>query len=172
MFAGVCQRFRIAVCGVAVMYCSVSPEHFAQGQESPARPKIQSLGTLDFGLSETTPVVFRDKLWRFEYINRKYHRARLPADYFQFTNTETGNVTAPFALDHVLGSAHVEKNQMYVFGTRGGWGRDTLDVFWSDDLTRWETRQALHLPGWSLYNNSVCKGPDGFVMAFEAGGPP
>lgn len=165
--------FRPGLLGSAVLYCSLWLVHPLQAAEpQPVRPRIERLGTLDFGVSETTPVVFRDQLWRFEYINRKYHRARVPVDYFQFINTQTGDATAPFALDHVLGSAHVENDQMYVYGLRGGWGRDTLNVFWSADLTRWKTQEALRLPGYALYNNSVCKGPDGFVMALEAGGPP
>lgn len=140
--------------------------------EKPARPRIERLGTLDFGVSETTPVVFRDALWRFEYINRKYHRARVPDDYFRLVKVESGDATPPFALGHVLGSAHVEGARMYVFGLRGGWGSEALDVFWSDDLAHWEQQEALRLPGWALYNNSVCRDADGFVMALEAGGPP
>jgi hypothetical protein len=63
----------------------------------------------------------------------------------------------------------------YVFGvlTVGGHTvRDTIQVFRSLDLVKWEEKSALKLPGWGLFNTSVCDGRDGFVMAFEIDSPP
>lgn len=160
-----------AVMSCCVLFLCVHPLVAQSDVTKPTRPRIERLGTIDFGVTETTPVVFQDKLYRFEYINRKYHRARVPNDYFRFIDVATGTATSPFALGHVLGSAYADGKTMYTFGTRGGWGNDTVDVFWSDDLNRWESQTALHLKGWKLYNNSVCKGPNGYVMAIEAGEP-
>src|SRR6185503_13014949 len=36
------------------------------------RPLIQKLGTVDLDLVETTPVVFKDRLWRFEWVREGY----------------------------------------------------------------------------------------------------
>ena len=38
----------------------------------PRRPSIRKLGTPDLDMVEATPVVFRDRLFRFEYV-RKNH---------------------------------------------------------------------------------------------------
>jgi hypothetical protein len=46
-----------------------------------------------------------------------------------------------------------------------------MKVFRSTDLVHWEEKVALHLNGWTLFNNSVCAGDKGFVMAFEVGAP-
>jgi hypothetical protein len=38
-------------------------------------------------------------------------------------------------------------------------------------MEKWEERLALHLPGWELFNTSVCKAAGCYVMAVEVGGP-
>jgi hypothetical protein len=135
------------------------------------KPLIRRLGTLDFGVCETTPVVFRRRLYRFEHINRKYHKSCIPDSYFRFVDVTTGDHTPGFALNHHLGSAHAEGDTMYGYGLPGDWGSDTIQVFWSRDLKNWSSQTALRIPHWRLYNNSVCKGPDRYVMAFEVGAP-
>ncbi|MCK5118881.1 MAG: hypothetical protein KAQ78_04815, partial [Candidatus Latescibacteria bacterium] len=35
----------------------------------------------------------------------------------------------------------------------------------------WESRTALNLPGWEIFNNSVCEGEGRYVMSFEIGAP-
>ena len=42
--------------------------------DEPHRPSIRKLGTLDLDMVETTPVVFRDRLYRFEYVRPGYAR--------------------------------------------------------------------------------------------------
>jgi len=60
---------------------------------------------------------------------------------------------------------------MYAHGTRGPGGGNVLDVFWSRDLVNWESKQILEfLEDISLYNTSVCKGENGYIMAIEIGG--
>jgi hypothetical protein len=38
----------------------------------PEKPIIKKLGTIDCNMVETTPVVFHDKLYRFEYVRNNY----------------------------------------------------------------------------------------------------
>lgn len=40
----------------------------------PERPRIVKHGTIDLDLVETTPVVFRGRLYRFEYVRDRYKR--------------------------------------------------------------------------------------------------
>src|SRR5262249_62000205 len=38
-------------------------------------------------------------------------------------------------------------------------------------MEKWKDRVALRVPGWGLYNTSVCKADGRFAMAVEVGGP-
>lgn len=135
------------------------------------KPIIRKLGTIDCDMVETTPVVFRGRLYRFEYVRPNYHGNPTGESYFRFVDVESGEMTPPFARGYHLGSAHVRDDVVYVYGVER-WGGSEVRVFWSEDLETWSSRTALELPGWGLYNTSVCKGPDRFVMAFEVGEPP
>lgn len=135
-----------------------------------SKPQIRKLGTLDRDMVETTPLVINDRLYRFEFVRSNYWKNTTGASYFRFVDVETGQFTPAFAKGHEFGSAHNENGMVYVFGvTRGG--GDTIKVFRSADLVNWEEKVALHLPGWKIFNNSVCCGADGYVMAFEIGAP-
>lgn len=136
------------------------------------RPLITKLGTIDCDMVETTPIVFRDRLYRFEYVRRNYPQNRSSGSYFRFIDVESGQPTPAFAEEHHLGSAYVQGDAVYVYGAVGTWGSDKLRVFWSKDPTTWSSRLALSLPGWEIFNTSVCKGDGPYVMAFEIGAPP
>lgn len=84
---------------------------------------------------------------------------------------QTGKETPEFALDHSFGCCYTENEIMYVHGTRGPGGGNILDVFYSKDLINWESKKILEFPNdISLYNTSVCKGKDSYIMAIEIGG--
>jgi len=140
-------------------------------ESTASKPLIVKMGTIDCDLVETTPVVFRDRLYRFEYVRAKYKPNRTGASYFRFVDVDSGQATPAFAADYHLGSAHVQDNTVYVYGVNI-WGGSEMRAFWSDDLKTWESRTALNLPGWEIFNNSVCKGEGRYVMAFEIGAPP
>ncbi|MCK5527554.1 MAG: hypothetical protein KAJ05_10420, partial [Candidatus Latescibacteria bacterium] len=135
------------------------------------KPLIRKMGTIDCDMVETTPVVFRDRLYRFEYVRGNYKPNRTGASYFRFVDVDSGEPTPAFAADYHLGSAHVQEDIVYVYGVNA-WGGSELRVFWSDDLETWESRTALNLPGWKIFNNSVCEGEGRYVMSFEIGAPP
>jgi alpha-L-fucosidase len=129
------------------------------------------LGTIECDLVEATPVVFKRQLYRFEYVRARYYRKnKLGRPYFRFIHVATGRPTPPFAIGYELGSAYAEADTMYAYGVKG-WGTDTVYVFWSKDLQHWSSAVALKLPGWAIYNTSVCKGKGRYVMAFEVGKP-
>jgi len=134
-------------------------------------PLLVKMGTIDCDMVETTPVVFRDRLTRFEYVRAKYKPNQTGASYFRFVDVDSGQFTPAFATDYHLGSAHVQDDTVFVYGVNI-WGGSELRVFWSKDLETWQSQTALNLPGWKIYNNSVCKGEGRYVMAFEIGAPP
>lgn len=135
------------------------------------KPVIRKLGTIDCDMVETTPIVFKDRLYRFEYVRDQYYKPNLgKPSYFRFVDVKTGEYTPSFAEGFHLGSAHVEGDTVYVCGV-DKWGGTQIRVFWSKDLKKWSSATALDLPGWGIFNNSVCKGKDRYIMAFEIGAP-
>jgi len=136
-----------------------------------AKPLIRKLGTIDCDMVETTPVVWRGRRYRFEYVRENYKPNTTGKSYFRFVDVQTGEPTPAFAAGWHLGSAFVDGDRVYAFGVNK-WGGAEIRVFWSDDLRHWSSRTALNLRGWEIFNTSVCKGADGYTMAFEIGAPP
>jgi hypothetical protein len=134
-------------------------------------PTIVKLGTIDCDMVEASPIVFNGKLLRFEYVRENYKPNTTGKPYFRFLDPATGETTPAFAEGHHLGSAFTDGEKMYVYGVKK-WGAPAIEVFHSSDLKTWETNTAISLSGWEIFNESVCKGPDGYVMAFEIGAPP
>jgi hypothetical protein len=134
------------------------------------KPVVKKLGTLDLLMVETTPVVFHDRLYRFEYVRDSYPANKTGASYFRFLNVATGQATPAFAKGQHLGCAFVDGDTAYAFGV-DKWGGSRITSFRSKDLEKWEERLALHRPGWELFNTSVCKADGRYVMAVEVGGP-
>ncbi|NIA14328.1 MAG: hypothetical protein GWP08_09615, partial [Nitrospiraceae bacterium] len=111
-------------------------------------PLIRKLGTIDCDMVETTPVVFKGKLLRFEYVRAERYKPNTTGDsYFRFIDVATGEATPAFAKGYHLGAAHVEGDTVYVYGV-DEWGGSHMHVFWSKDLETWEDATAFELPGW------------------------
>ncbi len=137
---------------------------------APQAPVITKRGTIDCDMVEATPIVFHGKLLRFEYVRENYKPNTTGKSYFRFVDVATGNPTPGFAQGYHLGSAFADGETMYAFGVNQ-WGGTQVRVFRSKDLVSWEDRTALDLPGWAIFNTSVCKADGGYTMAFEIGKP-
>lgn len=140
------------------------------------KPRIHKLGTIECDLVETTPVVFGNCLYRFEYVRSKYYLKNTTGDtYFRFVDHETGEFSQSFAVGYHFGNVMVDnisgKEQLVVTGTNVGDG-EKIDIFTSTDMSNWETWNALTLPGYGLFNTSMCKAGDQYVLMFEVGKPP
>ena len=126
------------------------------------KPLIQKLGTLDHDIVESTPIVWHGRLYRFEWWRNE--------KCFRFVHAASGKTVSTFANGYEFGTACVDRNKVYVFGTDKG-GGTRIDVFWSTDLKNWTSQTALELPGWGIFNESVCRAADRWVMAFEIDKP-
>lgn len=139
-------------------------------------PKIEKKGTISAGFVESTPVVWKGRLLRFEWVrgyawDNSQSKSGENQGFFHFADMETNEPTEPFAFGYSFGCAHVENDRMYVYGTRGAAAGHAVDTFVSDDLKTWKKIGALEFPEeFTVYNTSVCKGPDKYVMAIEIGG--
>ena len=135
------------------------------------KPQIVKLGTIDRGLVETTPIVFKDTLYRFEYVRPRYPANQTGDSYFRFVDHDTGTTTPPFTPGYHLGSAFVENDTAYVTAV-DIWDGEHIDVFASSDLEHWTSWPALHMPGYGLFNTSLCRTDEQYVLMFEVGKPP
>lgn len=137
-----------------------------------ARPLIRKLGTVDLDLVETTPVVLSNRLWRFEWvrqgIGQQYWDNQLHTNYFRFRDPASGETTVPFAEGHEFGSAFVHDGVVYVTGTQG---RGRVNMFASRDLRTWETWPVIEEGRYGIFNTSLCRAQDDFVLMFEIDKP-
>lgn len=135
-----------------------------------AKPHIIKLGTIDCDLVETTPVVFKNKVYRFEYVRPGYWNNTTGDSYFRFVDHETGESTPSFAKGFHLGSAFVENNTVYVTAVNI-WDGEEVHIFSSNDLKTWNHWMAFQLPGYGIFNTSMTKANDKYVLMFEIGKP-
>ena len=135
------------------------------------KPQINKLGTIDCDLVETTPVVFRDRLYRFEYVRPRYYANHTGDSYFRFVDHVNGECSPPFAQGYHLGNVFVEGDTAVVTGA-DIWDGEQVDLFVSRDLETWEQWNGLNLPGYGIFNTSLCRADDRYVLMFEVGKPP
>lgn len=139
--------------------------------EARRKPFIKKLGTIECDMVETTPVVFNGRLLRFEYVRENYKPNRTGTSYFRFVDVESGECAPAFAYGHHFGSAYVKEGTVFAYGVKPQ-GGPVIRAFWSTDLKEWNSEVALDLPGWGMFNSSVCRGDGRYVMAIELDRPP
>ncbi len=138
--------------------------------DADGRPLIEKNGTIDGDLVETTPVVFKNKVYRFEYVRQGYWNNSTGDSFFRFVDRETGETTPSFAKGFHFGSAFSYNDTVYVTAT------DIIDgervfIFSSGDLKNWDRRLVFELPGYGIFNTSLTKAENQFVLMFEIGKP-
>ena len=143
--------------------------------EIPPRKTLRKLGTVKISVVETTPVVWEDRLLRFEWVRTdewgKDGRVKRKVGCYQFVDMADESELGEFAEDHAFGCCYAEDGKMYVHGVRGGGGGNVIDTFVSTDLKSWAQSTALTLPEHiRIYNTSVCRADKKYIMAIEIGG--
>jgi len=134
------------------------------------RPLIVKRGTIDCDLVESTPVVFHNKVYRFEYVRQGYWDNHTDDSYFRFVDRETGATTPPFAHGYHMGSAFVD-NETAIVTAVDIWDGEQVHIFTSADLENWDHWLAFELPGYGIFNTSLTKAGDTYVLMFEIGKP-
>ena len=146
------------------------------------KPVIRKLGTIETNnIVETTPIVFNDRLYRFEVVRRKSFTSENATSNWsslddspclRFIDVRTNTSTPLFAEDHTFGFPYTENGVMYVVTGKGKkWGTDTLHFFRSTDLTNWELYSEFHLPNWKIYNMNIAKMNDTYTLLIEISAP-
>ncbi len=134
------------------------------------KPQIIKLGTIDCDLVETTPVVFKNKVYRFEYVRERYWDNDTNDSYFRFVSHKTGRKTPAFAAGFHLGSAFVDRDSIIVTSV-DDWGADKVYIHASTNLKDWQKWVAFELPGYQIFNTSLLHNGEQYVLMFEIGGP-
>ncbi len=124
------------------------------------RPLIQKLGTVACDQVENSPFVFRGRLYRLE------------ARAIHLVDCESGK-TIPLPLSGWgFANAFVDGDTVYLSATQDvSRERRKVRMWSSRDLNRWDTWIALDLPGYEMFNTSICKAERRFVMMFEIAKP-
>ena len=148
----------------------------------PKKPVIRKLGTISCNnIVETTPIVFRDELYRFEVVRRKSFCSENVPEFWadleddpclRFIHVRSNTSTPLFAEKHTFGFPWVVGDMMYVVSCAGrDWGSDTLHFFRSADLENWEQYAEFHLPGWHIFNMNIAKMGDVYTLMVEINAP-
>ena len=149
----------------------------------PKKPLVRKLGTIASHVVETTPLVFHDRLYRFEVIRRRqlvdpackvegYWRDIEAKPCLRFMDVRTNTPTPFFADGHTFGFAYPEGDMMYVVtGSTPEWGSDGLVFYRSTDLENWEQYATLDLPGWKTYNMNIAKKDGYYILMVEISEP-
>ena len=120
-------------------------------------------------IMESTPVEFRGH--RLVVANQRPHRGGwedAKINVYNFDGNKVASVPSP---DEALISALVTGDKLYVFSTTSS-SENSISIRWSDDLVNWSSPKTILLSkrGETIYNTSVTKVGDDFVMAYEVGG--
>ncbi len=123
-------------------------------------------------LCEITPVVWNDRVVHMEAVRPGSGGTR--AEYYLLIkDAENGTELARFGEGHGLAAAFVNDGVFYAFASRfenDNWNDVTM--FKSSDLKTWDqTIIITQEPEEHLFNSSVCKGPEGYVLAYESNDP-
>jgi hypothetical protein len=154
------------------------PARFAApGGAAPARPKLTKLPLALGQAMENTPVIWQSR--PLLVLNHRDDTKNKTDDYTRsmylyIRDLASGQEVARFGTGHSFANAFVNGPELDVFaseGTNRDWFQ-SLYRFWSTNLTDWQ--RALAIPqeaGEHLFNASVCRDDQGFVMAYESDKP-
>ncbi len=143
---------------------------------------IRKLGTLMYHLVEVSPFVYRDELLIFESV-----RPRTPGNthdgvnYLRLRRLAAGSrdvrdaeefaaceVLTEFGESYTFGAPFVWDDEIYVSASRAEkCNTDGVAIFHTKDMENWEKISAIEPVNERLYNTSICRADDRFVMAIE-----
>jgi hypothetical protein len=135
------------------------------------KPKPAARELVYRDMCELSPVIWRGKLAHLE-CHRPAGGGEAKDYWLVLRDVASGRELALFAEGYSLASAIVSGGTLYVYASRfapDGWNDVTL--FESSDLVQWASKVVVKQENENLFNSSVCKSPDGFVMAYESSDP-
>ena len=150
------------------------PGAVPQPASAVARRLTKLPGSLGNDVMESTPLLYKGR--RLLFHSRRVGGANVDLDqtYLFIVDMETGKELPRFGQRHSLGVAFVDGDQINVFAaehTENDWFHD-IYRFASTDLKNWKRELAIPRAGNEhLLNSSVCRDPQGYLMAYESNQP-
>ena len=85
----------------------------------------------------------------------------------------TNETICHFGEQFAFNCAYVNGDELNVYATKGSvWTTGgTICRFWTTDLKHWQQETVISEKDARFFNTSVCKGPDGYLMAYESNKP-
>ena len=159
---------------VMLFVAATLPMFASVGAATPPNPKLVKL-PFAFGewKMENTPVLYKDRPLLVQ--NFRYRKAEDQEKFYLFIeDLVTGRQIARPATGFGFVSAFVNGDEMNVFGTMNTNKEWTKDIyrFSSKDMKAWKQEKVVARDGDEhLFNTSVCRDDQGYVMAFESNKP-
>ncbi|MBN2296493.1 MAG: hypothetical protein JXM70_28960 [Pirellulales bacterium] len=133
---------------------------------------------VNFGTAmENTPFVFKGRpLLALNYRDDTKHNTDKYDEsmYLYIKDLSTGKEIARFGEGHSFVSAFVDGEVLHIFASQGtdhDWFK-SIYHFTTNDLKTWKREQAIPLEGDEhLFNCSVCRDKQGYLMAYESNKP-
>ena len=147
-----------------------------------AFPTFRKMGAV-CECGEASPFVFRGKLMRMELFDPTCATvADDPRICIRIRDVASGKILSSFGKDCYYPTALADGDKVYVTATkRTYWLRgektnafhsgETIVLYESSDLVNWTSREIITRPGWHIFNTTMTKGPDGYVLAYESNHP-
>ena len=162
---------------LAILVCGCLPSLAAETVEraAPENPPLIKLPFCFSGMRmENTPVVYGSR-----HLLVQNQRSNKPGEeqdkcYLFIEDLTTGAEVARFGTGFSFVSALVNGNEMNVFATVNTSKEWTKDIyrFWSTDLKTWKQEIVIARDGDEhLFNCSVCRDDQGYIMAYESNKP-
>ena len=122
-------------------------------------------------LCELSPFVWKGRLCHMECV-RPASGGQSSDYWLRFVDAADGKEIGRGAEGHGLAAIIVHRGTAHVFASRwdGGSWRDVTH-WWSRDLASWRSEIVVKGDGEELFNTSVCRSPEGFVLAYESNDP-
>jgi beta-xylosidase len=126
---------------------------------------------------ENTPVYFNSRLLLVANYRPGGAQAKGKDAYLYIDDLVTGEEVARFGNEHTFVSAYVNGSELHVFALDfSDFGKTIkskkITHFVTKDLKHWTEETAIEPSGdESLFNTSVCKDDEGYLMAYESNKP-
>jgi hypothetical protein len=153
------------------------PRRF-QAPAAPVRPRLTKLPVaIGPNAMENAPVVFNGRpllILNHRDDTKNKTDAYTGSMYLYALDLTTGREVARFGAGHSFANAFVNGPELSVVaseGTNRDWFQ-SLYRFWTTDLKTWNRALAIpQAPGEHLFNASICRDDQGYVMAYESDKP-
>jgi hypothetical protein len=132
---------------------------------------LRDISLVQKDMCEMSPVVWQGKLMHLACV-RPASGGSAAQYWLEVRDAATNEPVAKFAEGYGLASCFVDGDTFYATASRfadANWNDVTL--FSSKDLKTWEQRVIVTQENEHLFNSSLCKGPEGFVLAYESNTP-